>query len=162
MLWELEMLERRLQKKICKKFSSIEKLIAASKEELISVEDIGEIIADSIIEYFSKDKHIDIIKKLKDEGAKLESEVTDSNEDSNLLQGLKFVVSGNFGTPARRNELKAIIEKFGGKVISSVSKSTSYLLIGENPGPEKIKEAEKLEIEIIDEEKFLSKIKSNE
>lgn len=149
-------------KKICKKFTSIEKLIAASKEELIQIEDIGEIIADSIIEYFSKDKHIDIIEKLKAEGVKFESEDTDTNESSNLLEGLKFVVSGNFGTPARRNELRAIIEKLGGKVVSSVSKNTSFLLIGENPGPEKIKDAEKFEIEIINEEKFLSKIKSNE
>lgn len=149
-------------KKICKKFTSIEKLIVASKEELIQVEDIGEIIADSIIEYFSKDKHLDIIEKLKAEGVKFETEVTDNNESSNLLKGMKFVVSGNFGTPARRNELKAIIEKLGGKVVSSVSKNTSCLMIGENPGPEKIKEAEKLGIEIVNEEKFLSKIKSNE
>lgn len=150
-------------KKLCKTFHSIDQLAHATKDEIIQVNDIGEVIADSIIEYFSNTKHLEIIDKLKLAGLKFEVDPTEISEEFVGLKDIRFVISGNFGTPARRNELKTIIEKHGGKISSSISKSTEYLLVGENAGPEKLKEAEKLKIKIITEDIFLKQIlKSNE
>lgn len=150
-------------KKLCKTFHSIDKLKKASKDEIIQVNDIGEVIAESIIEYFSNSVHIEIINKLKLAGLILEVDPLDITEQLIGLKDIRFVISGNFGTASRRNELKMIIEKHGGKISSSISKSTNYLLVGENPGPEKLKEAEKLKIKIITEDIFINEIlKSNE
>jgi DNA ligase (NAD+) len=150
-------------KKLCKTFHSIDKLASATRDEIIQVNDIGGIIADSIIEYFSNTKHLDIIDKLKIAGIQFEVDPMEISEDLVGLKNIRFVISGNFGTPARRNELKILIEKNGGKISSSISKSTDYLLVGENAGPEKLKEAEKLKIKIITEDIFLTQIlKSNE
>lgn len=133
-------------------FKNIEALAAASKDELLEVEDVGEVIADSILSYFSDEQHKIEIEALKKAGLKMAMEDSTSESGSNTLEGLTIVISGNFSIS--RNEMKQLILNNGGKNTSSISGKTSYLLAGEKPGPEKIKKAEKLNVPIIDEAAF--------
>lgn len=140
-----------LAKKIARQTGSIERLQKMSVEELTQIEDVGETIAQSIREFFSKPQNIEIIERLKSYGLKFELE--ESFQKSDKLKGLTIVISGTFKKWSR-DELKDLIEQNGGKNTSSVSKKTSYLLAGEDPGPEKIKKAKELGIKIISEEEF--------
>jgi DNA ligase (NAD+) len=140
-----------LAKKIARRVGSIDKLEQMSIEELTQIEDVGETIALSIKEFFKKPQNIDIIKRLKQHGLKFELE--GNFQTSDKLKGLTIVISGTFKRWSR-DELKDLIEQNGGKNTSSVSKKTSYLLAGEDPGPEKIKKAKELGVKIISEEEF--------
>ncbi|MBO7225073.1 MAG: NAD-dependent DNA ligase LigA [Bacteroidales bacterium] len=136
-------------------FKNIDTLIKATKEEFLSVEDVGERIADSLLNYFSDQDNLDLIARLKDLG--LQFEIKQSQKTSEKLLGLAFVVSGTF-TNFSREELKKIIEENSGKVLSGVSSKTDYLICGENTGPQKKKQAEKLGVKMIEEQDFIEKL----
>lgn len=143
-------------KMIVSHFHSIDALMGASREDLLAVDEIGEIMADSILQYFADPKHSELISKLRAAGLKFESE-GDKGRVSDRLEGMTIVISGNFSVS--REEIKGLITSHGGKNTGSVSKNTTYLLAGEKAGPEKLKKAEKLGIEIIDENSFNELIK---
>jgi len=143
-------------KKLAKHFGSIDALMTAGTEELLSAEEIGTKIASSIISYFSNSKHLGIISKLRLSGLQFETDRTGSDNLSDKLSGRVFVVSGVFSRS--REEIKGMIEAHGGKNAGSVSKNTSYVLAGDNMGPEKRKKAAQLNIPVISEEEFLRMI----
>ncbi len=145
-------------KKIARRFPSIDQLQWASVEQLTAVEDVGEQIANNIIAYFNEMHNLEIITRLREAGVQMENQETKSTQQSNLLEGKSIVVSGVF-THHSRDEYKAIIEAHGGKNVGSVSKKTSFILAGENMGPEKRKKAENLGVEIMTEEDFLTILK---
>ena len=144
-------------KKLVKSFRSINSLMAAEREQLIEVDEIGDRIADSLIDYFSDSKNISLINRLKQEGLQLVSQ--EKIGTSTILADHKFVISGVF-TRISREELKEKIESLGGIVISSISAKTSFLVAGEGMGPSKKSKAEKLGISIIDESTFFKMIDS--
>ncbi len=141
-------------KKLALHFKNIHNLINASYDDLVSVDEIGEKIAQSVINYFKKEEHINIIKRLKEKGVQFEiNETNDETSVENKLNGKSFVVSGVFKKYSR-DEIKALIEKYGGKNTSSISSKTDYLLAGDKMGPAKKEKAEKLNVPIISEEEF--------
>ncbi len=140
-------------KKLATHFKSIGALSQASMEELIAVDEIGERIAQSLIEYFAEDANMEHIQQLIAAGLQLEIAGVEKDV-SDLLSGKSFVISGKFTTHSR-DELKQMVEINGGKNSSSVSSKTSYVLAGENMGPEKYKKAESLQIQIISINDFL-------
>lgn len=145
-------------KKIAKRFPNIELLQWATTEQLVSIEDVGEQIATNIVDYFNDMHNLDIINRLRNAGVQMES-LEDHTPTSSKLEGKSIVVSGVFAQHSR-DEYKAMIEAHGGKNVGSVSKKTSFILAGENMGPEKRKKAESLGVEIMTEEDFLGLINS--
>jgi DNA ligase (NAD+) len=141
-------------KKLANHFMSLEKLMVADFQELMEVEEIGEKIAQSILNWFSDPKNIQLTGRLRAAGVHFEMDESQNTRISDKLSGLTFVVSGVFENFSRE-ELKKTIETNGGKNIGSISSKTSYLLAGENMGPEKRKKAEKLGIPIISEFDFV-------
>ncbi len=139
-------------KKLANHFKSIDRLQQAGYDELISVEEIGEKIAESVIQWFQKPKHLEIIERLKAKGIQMEI-TEEATPVSDVLQGKSFVVSGVFERHSR-TEIKALIEQYGGKNTGSLSSKTDYLLAGANMGPAKKEKAEKLGIPIISETAF--------
>jgi DNA ligase (NAD+) len=146
-------------KKIAKRFPSIDQLQWATEEQLTSIDDVGEQIAKNVIAYFNDLGNLEIISRLREAGVQMESTEEEQTPQSNLLEGKSIVVSGVF-TKHSRDEYKAMIEAHGGKNVGSVSKKTSFILAGENMGPEKRKKAENLGVEILTEEEFLELINS--
>ena len=139
-------------KKLARRFTSLEQLQVADREQLIAVEDVGEQIADNIIAYFADERNREIIRRLQDAGLQMQGEAPEVV--SQALAGQSIVISGTF-TQHSRDEYKAMIEAHGGKNVGSVSKKTSFILAGENMGPEKMKKAEALGIRLMTEEEFL-------
>ena len=144
-------------KTLAGRFRSIEQLKNANFNELTGVEEIGDKIAESIIEFFSKDKNLLLIERLKSYGLQLEAYQTEPELKSGKLEGLSFVISGIFEKHSRE-ELKSLIENHGGKNVASVSANTSFLLAGDKPGPSKRLKAEELNIPILSEEDLLKMI----
>ena len=141
-------------KKLAKHFKAIDNLLNADFETLVAVDEIGDKIAESIIE-FSKDEHnLNLIKRLKTFGVQLELSTESLKNQTDILAGKIFVVSGVFHQMSR-NDLKKAIEDNGGKVSSSISKKTSFIIAGDNMGPSKLEKAKKLEIQIISEDDFI-------
>ena len=138
-------------KSVARHFGSIDKIAEATKETLLNVDDVGEVIADSIVEYFQDEINKEIISRLKAAGLKFEVEES-QKAVSEVLKGKTIVISGNFSIS--RDDMKALIVAHGGKNSGSISGKTAYLLAGEKPGPEKLKKAESLGVEIIDEARF--------
>ena len=136
-------------------FKNIDTLAAAPREELLQADDIGEVIADSIIGYFADDANCDTIDRLKAAGLKLESDAP-AQKQSETLKGMTIVISGNFSIP--RDEMKALIVANGGKSSGSISGKTTYLLAGEKAGPEKLKKAESLGVKVISEKEFREEV----
>lgn len=143
-------------KKLAQHFRSIARLRDASMEELVEVDEIGERIAGSVINFFEDPKNNQIVEALKQAGVQLEME-EDESSSSDQLKDKSFVISGKFPDYSR-DDLKQMVEKNGGKNVSSVSSNTSYILAGENMGPEKQKKAEALGIPIISIQDFLEMI----
>jgi DNA ligase (NAD+) len=141
-------------KKLSKHYKSINGLASASEEELINVDEIGEVIAKSVVDFFSLFENNDIINRLKSYGVQLEISEEELSNQTNKLEGNTFVVSGVF-TKVSRNELKQLIEKNGGKVSSSISKKTNFVVAGDKMGPSKRTKAEDLGVAIITEDEFL-------
>ena len=135
-------------------FRSLEGLMQASREELVQAEEIGERIADSILEYFADEVNLGIIRRLREAG--LQFETAERERASEALAGKSFVVSGRFSRS--RDEMKALIEAHGGRNLAAVSGNVDYIVAGEKMGPAKLKKAEKLGIRIIDEEEFFRMI----
>ena len=144
-------------KKLACKFPSIEKLQHASQEQLVDTEDVGELIAQNIINYFQDEQNLEIISQLQLTGLQMESASEEQVLLSNKLEGKSIVISGVF-THHSRDEYKNIIELHGGKNVGSVSKKTSFVLVGDNMGPEKRKKAESLGVALLSEEEFLALI----
>ncbi len=138
-------------KHLAKHFKNLEALTLASREELLETEEVGEKIADSIIEHFADEQNQEILERLKSAG--LTMQIEEQSLLSETLTGKNFVVSGKF-TIFGRDELKALIEQHGGKVLSGVSANVDFLVAGDKMGPAKLQKAEKLGVTIIDEEQF--------
>lgn len=139
-------------KKLARYFKSIENLMAASFQELIEVDEIGDRIAQSLIDYFADENNRIFVSRLQDKGLKFELE-SDALPVSEKLKGLSIVVSGVFEKYSR-DEIKALIEQHGGKNVGSISAKTNYVLAGENMGPSKLKKASDLGVTIISEKEF--------
>ena len=144
-------------KLLARHFKSMETLKNATMEELLEVEGIGQVIAESIIRYFHEEKNIDILRRLEEAGVKMSLSEEDLAGHSDKLTGKSIVISGVFAQHSR-DEYKTMIEKNGGKNVGSISKKTSFILAGENMGPAKLEKAGKLGIPIINEEEFLQMI----
>ena len=138
-------------KSLAKHFGSIDSLAKASIEELLATDDIGQVIAESVYDFLREDSNIDTIERLKAAGLKFEADAA-QQKLSGKLDGKTIVISGNFSVS--RDEIKSLIIAHGGKSSGSISSKTTYLLAGEKPGPEKIRKAESLGVERIDEQKF--------
>ena len=141
-------------KKLSKHYKSINGLANASEKELINVDEIGEVIAKSVVNFFSLFENNDIINRLKSYGVQLEVSEEELSNQTNKLDGNTFVVSGVF-TKVSRNELKQLIEQNGGKVSSSISKKTNFVIAGDKMGPSKRIKAEDLGVAIMTEDDFL-------
>jgi DNA ligase (NAD+) len=144
-------------KKLAKHFKSIDRLMASSFEELVYVDEIGDRIAQSIIDFSSDLGNMQLINRLKTYGLQLEVSAAILENQTDRLEGQVFVVSGVFHQMSR-NELKKAIEDNGGKVSASISKKTTYIVAGDNMGPSKLTKAQDLGIEIISEQNFIDKI----
>lgn len=143
-------------KKLARHFGSFDQLMLASYEELIEVEEIGEKIALSLKSWLNNEENIRLVKRLGERGLQLANNETAAPVLGRQLEGKTFVVSGTFSRS--RDDIKALIEAYGGKNVGSVSSKTSYLLAGDNMGPEKRKKAEKLNVPVISEENFFTMI----
>ena len=141
-------------KKLARYFKNIDALMNAPEEELAQVEDVGEVTAHAISEWFGKVEHRMVVERLRSAGLQMEATV---HQGDDKLAGLTIVVSGVFDRFSR-DEIKADIEKHGGKVSGSISGKTNYLLAGDKMGPEKLKKAEKLGVKIISEEDYLKMV----
>jgi len=145
-------------KKLAKHYKSIDAIISATEEELVAVDEIGSKIAESVVGFFAKAEHITLIQRLQSYGVQLEISAEKLANQSDKLGGYIFVVSGVFEMP--RNELKKLIEDNGGKVSSSISSKTTYVVAGDKMGPSKLQKAESLGVTIISESEFLGLIKN--
>lgn len=140
-------------KKLAKHFKSIDAIMNASFEEMISVEEIGDKIAESLQDYFANEDNRALIYSLKEKGLQMEMEEEESTQVSEILEGKTFVVSGVFENYSR-DELKKAIEDNGGKNVGSISKKTDYLIAGDKMGPAKKEKAESLGVRILSEAEF--------
>ena len=146
-------------KKLAKHFKNIDAIMQASVEQLTSVEEIGERIAASVVEFFSSKINIDTIERLRNFGVQLLIQEIENPKASDKFSGKIFVVSGVFEIFSR-DALKKAIEDNGGKIGSSISANTNYVVAGENMGPAKLEKAEKLNITIISEKQFINLLES--
>ena len=144
-------------KKLAKHYKNIDALANASEVELITVDEIGDRIANSVVSFFSSEENATTLERLKLYGVQLEVSAEKLENQTDILAGKTFVVSGVFERVSR-NELKKLIEDNGGKVSSSISAKTAYVVAGSNMGPSKLAKAEKLEVSIISEDDFLQMI----
>lgn len=151
----IENVGKKTAKDLAKIFGSIDNLISADKQTLTKIDDVGEIVADSIIKYFSNERNLSEIDSLKSLGVEIFSE---EKSNGGIFSGEKVVLTGTL-SEFKRDEASKIIESLGGEIMSSVSKNTTMLLAGENAGS-KMEKAVKLGIKIIDEETFKSLIKT--
>ncbi len=145
-------------KKIAKCYTSIDSLQWATAEQLCAIEDVGPQIAENIVAYFNDMRNLEILERLRRAGLQMEGEAAEGPQ-SDKLAGQSIVISGTFSHHSR-DEYKALIEAHGGKNVGSVSKKTSFILAGENMGPEKRKKAEDLGIRLMTEDEFLEIIQS--
>jgi len=142
-------------KKLVRSLSNIESIMSADKNTLVEIDEIGDRIADSIISYFAQPSNIQLVEKLKQAGLRFQVEEIEGATDR--LVGAAIVVSGVF-EKHDRSGIKNLIEKHGGKVSSSISKNTAFIVAGDKMGPSKKEKAEKLGVEIYSEDEFLAKI----
>lgn len=144
-------------KKLARHFKSIDSIVNASEAELEAVDEIGARIAMSVVEFFKSSENREIVERLKKYGVQLQISADKLAGQTDKLSGNTFVVSGVFAKVSR-NELKKLIEDNGGKVSSSISAKTSYVVAGENMGPSKLAKAESLGVRIITEDEFLEMV----
>ena len=144
-------------KKIARFYTSIDALQWATTEQLCAIEDVGPQIAENIVAYFNDIRNLEILERLRQAGLQFEGEAVEGPQ-SDKLAGMSIVISGTFSHHSR-DEYKAMIEAHGGKNVGSVSKKTSFILAGDNMGPEKRKKAESLNVKLITEDEFLEMIK---
>lgn len=145
-------------KSVANHFGSIDNLAGATMEELLQINDVGDVVAKSIIQFFSNETNIRIIDELRRAGLITQNSSNTENKKSDVLKGMSIVISGNFSIS--REKIKAMIEQHSGKNVSSVSSKTTLLLCGDEPGPAKVEKANNLGIEIISEEQFFKLIEN--
>lgn len=148
-------------KLIARKFKNMDALQHATIEQLLEVDGVGEVIARSVVDFFSNERNVSIIDRLRTAGVTMELSAEQLEGQTDKLAGKSIVISGVF-TQYSRDEYKALIEKHGGKNVASISSKTTFVLAGENMGPAKLEKANKLGIEIINEEQFLEMIDNEE
>ena len=146
-----------IAKKLAYSFKNIETLESATLDQLVAVEEIGVRIAQSVVLYFSDVTNVEMVDRLKSFGLQMSLSDEKLHAHGDTLAGLSIVISGTFNLHSR-DEYKSMIEMNGGKNVGSVSAKTSFILAGENMGPEKLKKAEKLGVKLVDEKTFLSMI----
>ena len=145
-------------KLLARHFHDIDSLMNASLEQLLEVEGVGQVIAESIIRYFHDETNLSILQRLRDKGLQMRLAEEEIANASDILKGKSVVISGVFSHHSR-DEYKAIIEQHGGKNVGSISSKTSFILAGDNMGPSKLQKAKSLGIEIMNEDQFLALIK---
>ena len=143
--------------KIANSLKSIDNIKNATYEQLTSIDEVGEKIANSIIQYFKDEYNIEIIENLRKAGLQM-SVIEESKSLSNKLNGLSIVVTGTFPEPYNRKKMEELVVLNGGKLVKSVSKSISFIVAGDKPGPDKIEKATKFNIKIISQQDFLKLI----
>lgn len=146
-------------KSVARHFGNIDAIASASVEELLKVEDVGQVIAESIYAFFADEHNLNTVRRLKDAGLRFETDGAPANLSS-ALEGKTIVISGNFSIS--RDQMKALITSHGGKNSGSISGKTSWLLAGEKPGPEKLKKAEALGVPVISEEELMEICRAEE
>lgn len=145
-------------KRLARAFGNIDALMSASLEQLTAVEEIGERIAASVIAFFAKEANRTLVARLKEAGLKFELEEETLQARTEILKGQSIVISGVF-VHHSRDEYKEMIESNGGKNVGSVSKSTSFILAGDNMGPSKLEKAQKLGVRLVSEDEFLAMLR---
>jgi len=141
-------------KKLVKKLHTIDNISKAKPDELVEIDEIGERIANSVFDWFSKEDHIQLFQILKENGLQFQISEDKLTGRTEKLIGLSIIISGTFEKYSR-DELKQMIEQNGGKNVGSISKKTNYLLAGDNMGPSKLEKANQLGVPIISEDEFL-------
>ena len=139
-------------KNLAAEFKNIKSLASATKESLLETTEVGEKLAESLILYFADPVHMRVIEKLENYGLQMEIDESGKTIESDILSGKTVVISGNFSIS--RDEMKALIDKHSGKVGSSISGNTTYMVAGEKCGPSKLDKANKLGVAIVSEEEF--------
>ena len=152
----IKLIGTKAAKILASEFKDLDKLMNATEQELINLEEFGQTMADSVVEFFKEEKNISVIEKLKEAGVNTKLIESDDADIPKIIEKMKIVLTGTLPT-LKRNDAKEMIEKRGGKATSSVSKSTSFVLAGEEAGS-KLTKANDLGIKVIDEEKFLQLI----
>ena len=152
----IKLIGTKAAKILASEFKDLDKLMSATEQELINLEEFGQTMADSVVEFFKEEKNISVIEKLKEAGVNTKLIESDDADIPKKKKKMKIVLTGTLPT-LKRNDAKEMIEKRGGKATSSVSKSTSFVLAGEEAGS-KLTKANDLGIKVIDEEKFLQLI----
>ena len=148
-------------KRLARAFGNIDALMSASFNELTAVDEIGERIAGAVRAFFAKEDNVRLVEQLRAAGLKFEVSEETGVERSELFKGQSIVISGVF-THHSRDEYKEIIERNGGKNVGSVSKSTSFILMGDNMGPSKLEKAQKMGVRLVPEEEFLQMLQGAE
>lgn len=151
----IENVGKKTAKDFAKKFADIFELMSAKKEQLLQIEDVGEIVADCVINYFTDNENKKEINELFELGVNI---IYVGKKNGGIFDGEKFVLTGTL-SQHKRDDAAKIIENLGGEIMSSVSKNTTVVLAGENAGS-KLEKAKKLGIKIIDEDTFISLIKT--
>jgi len=144
-------------KLIARHFQSMDALRHATVLDLMEVDGVGQVIAESVVKFFQDDKNVEIIGKLTAHGLQMSVSEEQKSNQTDRLSGKSIVISGVFQKHSR-DEYKAIIEQNGGKNVGSISKKTSFILAGENMGPSKLEKAQSLGVSIVSEEEFLKMI----
>lgn len=142
-------------KRLARVFGNIDNLMAASFDELRAVDEIGERIAGSVVAFFANPQNLQLVERLRSAGVQFEMHEDESVQKSEILKGMSIVISGVF-VHHSRDEYKDMIERNGGKNVGSVSKSTSFILAGENMGPSKLEKAQKMGVRLVGEDEFLA------
>ena len=144
-------------KTLANKLIDIENIKNATFEELVDINEIGDRIAQSVVDYFNDDKNLQLIERLKGHGLQMAISKDKQENRTDKLKGLSIIISGTF-QKLSRDKIKELIEQNGGKNVGSISKKTNYLIAGDKIGPSKLEKANKLQIPIITEEDFLNMI----
>ena len=142
---------------LARRFKTMDALQAATMQQLMDIDGVGEVIAKSVITYFANPVNQEIVERLRSYGLQMQLSEEQIEGTSEKLSGKSIVISGVFAKHSR-DEYKALIEKNGGKNVGSISGKTSFILAGENMGPSKLQKAEKLGVPLVDEATFLEMI----
>jgi DNA ligase (NAD+) len=148
-------------KLLARHFKTMDALKNATVEQLLDVEGIGMVIAQSVVSYFQEPRNVEIIERLKEYGVQMSLSEEALSNQSTKLAGKSIVISGVFSKHSR-DEYKALIEQHGGKNVGSISAKTSFILAGENMGPAKLEKASKLGVQILSEDDFLAMIENED
>ena len=148
-------------KALARRYGNIDNLMSATFDSLLEVDGIGNVIAESVINFFSSDKNRTMVEKLRQAGLSFSVSEDASAAQSDVLAGCSIVISGVFSHHSR-DEYKAMIERMGGKNVGSISAKTTFVLAGDNMGPSKYEKAQKLGVRIVSEDEFLEMVKDKE